>query len=82
MNDKRLAESPPAEIDYQVAVRIARFALLITQASLRRRGTVLPANALRPWEELPDRQRQAMTAGAIRIVQAMQLLGLIVPGDL
>jgi hypothetical protein len=86
VRDELLAENPPPDdcISYDLAQRVARLALLITQRRLA--ATMLspsatniraPQNAMAPWEARSPEERARMTASVIRVLQAMILLGLV-----
>jgi hypothetical protein len=85
MTDEQLAKNPPPAdcIDYDVAKRAARLALLIAQEVVRGDGAprIIGDPRLVPWEERPEQARAAMTAGVVRTVQALMLLGVIDRGE-
>ena len=66
----------PEPISDEAATRIARLALHMTLHASRNK-VVISADGARRWEERSPEERQRMRAGAIRVVQAMQMLGFI-----
>jgi hypothetical protein len=74
-SDESLAtHAPDLTMSYQEAQRIARLALLITAEALRAKGDL---RVTPRFESLSQESRHASTVGAMRVVQALILLGYI-----
>jgi len=82
-SEDELAEMQPPTIalSQHDLDRIARLALHLTQAELRRNGAAARLNrapgALVPYEERPEEQRAASRTTIVRILQALTMLGYI-----
>ena len=75
--DDALASQPfPEPIGLETASRIARLALHMSQHATRNAVVVSP-RGLRRWEQLSPEERQRSRTTVIRVIQAMQMLGMI-----
>ena len=81
-SDDALAEMQPPTVALSDGDldRIARLALMLTQAELRRNPSAqrfaAPAMAV-PYEERPEAQRAASRTTVVRVLQALTMLGYI-----
>ena len=80
VNDDALVAQPfPNPIPTELATRVARLALHMTlQAS--RNNVVIDPRGLRRWEERSPEERQRSRVTVIRVIQALQMLGIAKTG--
>lgn len=76
LDDALVAGAYPTPIPDELADRIARLTLHMGLHAVRN-SVVLDPRALRRWEERSPEERARLRTAVIRVLQALQLLGML-----
>jgi alkyl hydroperoxide reductase subunit AhpC len=76
IDDALVSQPFPEPVALETAARIARLALHMSQHATRNSVIVSP-RGLRRWEEMSPEERQRSRVTVIRVIQAMEMLGMI-----